>query len=94
MSKLETFQELATKAHEIEVMIANCCGNSFSCDDLKKDKAEFKRNITSSKNSTKEAMSTSKAKPIRNMKRLKLDDGIIASTCANTLSTKGAEKRG
>ena len=51
------FQELATKVHAVEEMIANCRDNSFSFLESKKDKAKFGRNVYFSKNSTKEAMS-------------------------------------
>ena len=65
MSKPQTFQELATKAHDMEVTIANHHGNSFDFVKLKKDKAEFRRNVKFSKNLTKEAMFMSKAKWFR-----------------------------
>ena len=52
MSKPQTFQEFATKAHDMEVTIATRHGNSFSFAEPKKDKAEFKRNVNFFKNST------------------------------------------
>jgi len=61
MSKPRTFQELATKAHDMKVIVANRLGTSFIFAKSKKDKADFKRNVKCSKNSTKEAMSISKA---------------------------------
>jgi len=51
MSKPQNFQELATKVHDMEVMIANHCGNSVSLAESKKSKGEFKRNADFSKNS-------------------------------------------
>jgi len=63
MSKPWTSQELATKAHDMEVMIANRPSSSFSFAESKKDKGEFKSNVKFSKNSTKGVMSISKAEP-------------------------------
>jgi len=34
----QTFQELATKAHDMKVIIANCRGSSFSVAESKKEK--------------------------------------------------------
>ena len=65
MSKPRTLQELATKAHDMKVFIANRCSSSFSVAKLRKDKADSKTNVKFSKNSTKEVMSISKAKPVR-----------------------------
>jgi len=48
--KPQTFQELGTKAHDMEVMIANRHGTSFGFVESKKDKDEFKRNVEFSKN--------------------------------------------
>ena len=45
MRKPRAFQELATKAHDMEVTIANHSGNSFYATELKKDKVEFKKNV-------------------------------------------------
>jgi len=63
-----TFQHwllrLATKAHNMEVTIANRRCNSFHFTESKKDKVEFKRNVKFSKNSTKEAMFISIGEPI------------------------------
>jgi len=61
MSKPSTFQEWATKLHDMEVTIVNRLNNSFGFIESKKDKVKFKRNMKLSKNSTKEAMSISKA---------------------------------
>jgi len=60
MSKLD-FSRFATKLHNIEVTIANCWDNSFNFIESNQDKAECKRNVYFSKNSTKDAMSISKA---------------------------------
>ena len=60
MTKPLTFQELATKAHDMEATIANHRDTSFNFAKLKKDKAKFKRNVKFSNNSNKEAMSISK----------------------------------
>jgi len=59
MSKPKTFQELATNAPDVGVTIVNRHGNSFYSIEPKKDKVEFKKNVNFSKNTTKEAMSTS-----------------------------------
>ena len=80
MRKLWTFQELATKAYDMEVMIANHCGISFSFAELKKDKVEFKRNIKLFKNSTKEVMSISKTKPnwkVKGVRLLRMHQGGV-----------------
>jgi len=70
MSKPWTFQELATRAHDMVVTIANRRNSSFSVAELKKDRAEFKKNVKFSKNSTKETMTISKAEPFRIKGRL------------------------
>jgi len=59
MTKRRTFQEFPTKAYDMETMITNHCGNSFSSTESNKDKVEFKKNVKSSKKMTKEAMSVS-----------------------------------
>ena len=59
------FQELDTKAHDMEVKIANCHDNSFNFIESEKDKVEFKKNIKFFKNLTKEAMSISTKVPTR-----------------------------
>jgi len=58
----QTFEELATKTHDINITIANHCGSSFGSVESKKDKVQFKKNVEFSKNSTKEAMSIFKVK--------------------------------
>jgi len=49
MSKLRTFQELTTKAHDMEMTIANHHGKSPSSYEFKKDKGETKKNSKPSK---------------------------------------------
>jgi len=70
----QTFKELATKAQDMEVIIANHCYNSFSFAKLKKDNIKFKRNVKFSKNSTKETMSISKAEPVHIIGKPKVED--------------------
>ena len=65
MSKPRTFQELATKAHDMEITIASRRGKSSSSSDAKKDKGEFKKNPKSTKSSNKEAMAVSTGEPVR-----------------------------
>jgi len=67
MSKPQTFQELATKAHDMEVTIANHHDNSFGFVKSKNDKAKFKTNVEFSKKSTKVAMSVFKDELVRIM---------------------------
>ena len=74
MSEPKSFQELATKAHDMGVTIANRHGNSFGFIESKKDNSEFKRNVKFSKNSTKEAVSISKAEPVQITGRPKLEE--------------------
>jgi len=45
----------------MEVTKANCCRTSFGFAELNKDKAELKRNMEFSKNSTKEVISVFEA---------------------------------
>ena len=53
----------------MHVTIANHRSKSFSFAKSKKDKAQFRRNVNFFKNSAKEAMFISKAKPGRIMKK-------------------------
>ena len=65
MSKPQTSQELATKAHDMEVTIASRLSSSLSIVESKRDRAEVERNVTFSKNSTKVTMTISKAELVR-----------------------------
>jgi len=49
MSKLRTFQELATKARDMGVTIASRRGNSFYSIESKRNKVEFNKNVKFSK---------------------------------------------
>jgi len=64
MSKPKTFQELETKAHDMEVTIASRCDSSFSIAESKRDRVEVKKNFKFSKNSTKETMTVSKTEVV------------------------------
>jgi len=64
MSKLRTFQELATKAHDMKMTIANRRGQSSSSYEFKKDKGETKKSSKPSKASTKETLVTSAEEPV------------------------------
>jgi len=72
MSKPRTFQELATKAHNMEVMIASRHANSFYSTESKRDRVEFEKNVNFSKGTTKEATSTSTRQLICIMEKPKL----------------------
>jgi len=65
MSKTQTFQDLATKAHDMEVTIANRRDSSFSVTESKNDGAEFKKNAKFSTSLIKETITISKASPIQ-----------------------------
>ena len=56
ISKPRTFQELAIKAHDMEMTIANRCGESAISYEFKKDKAETKKSSKPSKAPTKESI--------------------------------------
>ena len=56
MSKPRTFQELATKAHDMEMTIANRRGKPSSSYEFKKDKGDSKKTFKPLKASTKEIM--------------------------------------
>jgi len=60
MSKSRTFQELATKAHDMEVTIATRYGSSLSFAESKRDRIEVKKNVKLFKNSAKETMTITK----------------------------------
>ena len=72
MRKPKTFQELTTKAHDMEVTIAIHRATSFYYTESKKDKVEFEKIVNFSKGKTKEAMSTSTSQSIRIMGKPKL----------------------
>jgi len=61
MSKARTMQELATKAHDMEVTIASYRGSSLSFAESKKDEAKVKKNVKFCKTSPNETMTTTKA---------------------------------
>jgi len=58
----------------MEVTTANNCSNSFSVVEWKKDKAEFNKNVKFFKNSTKEAMTISKAELVEIIGRPNLEE--------------------
>ena len=64
MSKHQTFQESATKAHDLEVTIASCRDSSLSFVEPKRDRPEVKKNVKFSENSTKEMTTVTKAEPV------------------------------
>ena len=64
MSKPRTFQEFATKAHDIEATITNSRDNSFNVAELKKDREEFRKNVMFFIHSTQETMTISRAGPV------------------------------
>jgi len=74
MSKPKNFQELVTKALDMEVTIANCCINSFGFTESKKGRVEWKRNMKFSKNSSTKAMSISTSESNEIMRKLKWED--------------------
>jgi len=57
MSKRRTFQELATKVHDMELTIASHHGSSLFSTETKNDKVEFNKNVKFSKK-IKEVMFT------------------------------------
>jgi len=57
-----TFQELATKEHDMEATMASYDGNLYDSTESKNDKIEF--NVVLSKSMSKEAMSASTSEPI------------------------------
>jgi len=65
MSKPRTFQELATKTHVMEMMIANCCSKSSSLYEFTKDKGNSKKSSKPPKASTNETMTISTEEPMR-----------------------------
>ena len=65
MSKPRTFQELATKVHDMGMTIANCRGKASPTFEARKEKGDLKKNVKSSKSSTKESMSVTTSKLFR-----------------------------
>ena len=65
MSKPRTFQELATKAHDMEMTIANRCSKSSSLSEFKKDKGEIKKSSKPSKAPANKSMATFVEEPVR-----------------------------
>jgi len=68
-----TFQELETKAYDMEVTIGSHRGNSFYSTKSKKDKVKFEKNVNFSKSTTKEVMSTSTSQLIQITRKPKLE---------------------
>ena len=71
MSKPRTFQELATKAHDMEMTID---GKSSSSYEIKKDKGEAKKSSKPSKASMKETMVTSVEGPVPISRKPRLEE--------------------
>ena len=65
MSKPRTFQELVTKAHDMEMTIANRRTKASSTLEARKEKGDLKKTFKSSKSSTKESMSVLTSESIR-----------------------------
>ena len=65
MSNPRTFQELATKAHEMEMTIANRRTKAAPTFEAKKEKGDLKKTFKDSKSSTKESMSVTTSEPIK-----------------------------
>jgi len=65
MSKPRTFQELATKAHGMEMTIANRRPKAAPTFEVNKEKGDLKKTFKASKSSTKESMSVTTSEPIR-----------------------------
>jgi len=65
MSKSRTFQELASKAHDMEMTLANCRVKASPTFEARKEKGDLKKTFKSSKSSMKESMSVTTSKPIQ-----------------------------
>ena len=87
MSKLRTFQELITKAHDMKMTIANRHGKSSFSYEFKKGKGETKKSSKPSKASTKETMVTSAEEPVRISGKARLEEK------KGTSSRDGGRKR-
>jgi len=74
MSKLGTFQELATKAHDMEMTIANHRTKTSSTLEARKEKGDFKKTFKSSKSSTEESMSVLTSEPIRILGKQRVEE--------------------
>ena len=74
MSKSRTFQELVTKAHDMEVTIVSRCGSSLSFAELKKEQVEVKKNVKFCKNSAKETMTITEAEPAHITRKKNLEE--------------------
>ena len=65
MSKPRTFQELATKANDMEMTIPDRHRKASPTFEARKEKGDLKETFKSSKSSTKESMSVTMNKVIR-----------------------------
>jgi len=73
MKKPRTFQHLATKAHNMNMIVANLHGNSFFIES-KEDKVKCDKIVKLSKNLTKESISISTGEAISIMGMFKSED--------------------
>jgi len=80
MSKPRTFQELAIKAHNMEMTIPNHRRKVSPTFEARKEKSDLKKNIKSSKSSTKESMSVTTSEPIRLSGKQRLEEKQCPST--------------
>ena len=64
ISQPRIFQELATKAHDMEIMIENHHGKSSSSHEFKKDKGETKKSSMPLKMLIKDTMTTFIKEPV------------------------------
>ena len=70
----QTFQELATKVHDMEMAIANCRGKASPTFEAREDKDDFKKNSKSSNSTSKESMSVTTSDPIRISRKSKVEE--------------------
>ena len=87
MSKPRTFQKLATKAHDMEMTIANCRSKSSSSYEIKKDKGKTKKSSKPFMASVKETMVTSTEGSVRISGKPRLEEK------KGTSSRDGGKKR-